>query len=137
MSTIKIMCLFIFLILFSSSAYPQYPANSNNQVNFANPFGYNSSYNIPMNTTRLGDAAVIAANGSFLLDSSEANINNQIATSMYYDNRIKRTVTFFENRQYNSYYRDLEDWQRDTRRHLKAKGLYDREAIEYIYGIKR
>jgi len=86
---------------------------------------------------RLGDAAAIMAQGSFLVDQSQANINNQTAESMYYDNRLKKTRTYFENRQINSYSRDIEEWQKNTRRQLRGAGMYDREAIEYIYGIRR
>lgn len=93
--------------------------------------------NSPYGTTRLGDAAAAMAQGSYLVDQSQANINNQTAESMYYDNRLKKTRTFFENRQINGYYRDIEEWQKNTRRQLRGAGLYDREAIEYIYGINK
>jgi len=91
----------------------------------------------PNGNMMLGSAAATMAQGSYLVDQSQANINNQTAESMYYDNRLKKTRTFFENRQINGYYRDIEEWQKNTRRQLRGAGVYDREAIEYIYGINR
>ena len=126
---------FIFLLLSSIEAYSQNPYNNNSGMNFGgfmNNFG--GTYGGSM---RLGDAAATMAQGSFLVDQSQANINNQTAESMYYDNRLKKTRTYFENRQINSYSRDIEEWQKNTRRQLRGAGLYDREAIEYIYGIRR
>jgi hypothetical protein len=102
-----------------------------------NLFGPGYMPNTAYGTTRLGDAAAAMAQGSYLVDQSQANINNQTAESMYYDNRLKKTRTYFENRQTNSYYRDLEEWQKNTRRQLRGAGMYDREAIEYIYGIRK
>jgi hypothetical protein len=127
---------FIFLVLSGGEIYSQNPYLGNNTgMNFGgfmNNFG--GTYGGSM---RLGDAAAIMAQGSFLVDQSQANINNQTAESMYYDNRLKKTRTYFENRQINSYSRDIEEWQKNTRRQLRGAGMYDREAIEYIYGIRR
>ena len=126
---------FIFLLV-GREGYSQnpYPGNNSgmNFGGFMNNFG--GTYGGSM---RLGDAAATMAQGSFLVDQSQANINNQTAESMYYDNRLKKTRTYFENRQINSYSRDIEEWQKNTRRQLRGAGLYDREAIEYIYGIRR
>lgn len=88
-------------------------------------------------TTMLGDASVISASGEFLLNQSEANINNQTAYSMFLNNQLLHTRVFFEKRQINGYYRDLEQWQKQARKDLKAAGIYDRDAIEYLYGIHR
>jgi hypothetical protein len=128
---------FAFLILIhnaeAQSPYQQ-PANGGNVVfgGFMNNFG--GTY---VGSMRLGDAAAIMAQGNFSVDQSQANINNQTAESMYYDNKLKKTRTYFENRQINSYSRDIEEWQKNTRRQLRGAGMYDREAIEYIYGIRR
>lgn len=46
------------------------------------------------------------------------------------------TINFFQNRIYNSYYRDLEEWRKSERSKLKREGRYDRAAIEYIHGIR-
>jgi len=45
-------------------------------------------------------------------------------------------IPFFEMRRYNGYYRDMEEWRRSEKVKLKREGRYDREAIEYIYGIR-
>jgi len=129
--------IFAFLLLSVGEGYSQNPyiGNNNSGMNFGgfmNNFG--GTYGGSM---RLGDAAATMAQGSFLVDQSQANINNQTAESMYYDNRLKKTRTYFENRQINGYYRDIEEWQRNTRRQLRGAGIYDREAIEYIYGINK
>ena len=121
----------------AADAHAQFPSQQ--------PMGGNIAFGGFMNnfggtyggSMRLGDAAATMAQGSFLVDQSQANINNQTAESMYYDNRLKKTRTYFENRQINSYSRDIEEWQKNTRRQLRAAGMYDREAIEYIYGIRR
>jgi hypothetical protein len=56
------------------------------------------------------------------------------AYSMKLDNKIKYATTFFEMRQLNRYYTDLETWQRAERLRLKRSGLYDRDAIRDLYG---
>lgn len=94
-------------------------------------FGYGVG-SVP-SSMMLGDAAVIQAQGQYLLNESQSNIYNQMAYSMQLENKILRTQTFFEMRQMNRFYRDLEDWQRQERTRLKRYGLYDREAIESIY----
>ena len=104
---------------------------NNNMMGFLNmgasPYGAN----------QYGNAAYVNSEANMVMAQSQANINNQTAYSMYLDNRIKRTETFFQNRQINRYYRDLEEWQRQERTQLKKYGIYDREAIERLYGIQR
>lgn len=60
---------------------------------------------------------------------SSMNNNNYI-----FDNpRSGHIYTFFEARRMNAYYRDLEEWRKKQKAILKKQGLYDKEAIEYIY----
>jgi hypothetical protein len=130
----------LYFIFSSSQAYAQYNdprVMSGIASNISGVIGYAPMSATPYGSMRLGDAAAIQAQGNFLVSQSEANINNQTAESMYYDNRLKKTRTYFENRQINSYSRDIEEWQKNTRRQLRGAGMYDREAIEYIYGIRR
>lgn len=47
---------------------------------------------------------------------------------------LNRVYTVFEARRMNSYYRDLEEWRKKERAVLKREGIYDRDAIEYLYG---
>jgi hypothetical protein len=128
-----IIILYLFIIGINSSfGQNPYATNmSNNQ--FYPSYVPNSLYG----TTRLGDAAVIVAQGSYALSNSEAAMNYETAYSMNQNNKLLRTQTYFENRQLNMYYRDLEEWQKEERRALKRSGLYNREAIEYIYGYRR
>lgn len=84
--------------------------------------------------TANGNAAMISAEGGYLIDASQANINNQQAYSLQLDNHLKKVDTFFEARQSNSFYRDLEDWQKRERVRLKKVGAFDREAIRSLYG---
>ena len=49
--------------------------------------------------TSNGNAAVISAEGGYLVDVSQANINNQQAYSLQLDNHLKKVDTFFEARQ--------------------------------------
>jgi hypothetical protein len=128
---------FIFLLLIGGEGYSQNPYLGNNTgMNFGG-FMNNFGGGTPNGNMMLGSAAATMSQGSYLVDQSQANINNQTVESMHYDNRLKRTRTFFENRQINGYYRDIEEWQKNTRRQLRGAGLYDREAIEYIYGINK
>lgn len=82
-----------------------------------------------------GQAATINAEGNYLLNQSMANINNETAYSMSLHNQTLRARTYFEKRQINGYYRDMETWQKEERSRLKRYGLYDKEAIEYLYNI--
>jgi len=79
-------------------------------------------------------ASVIASEGGYLLDSSMANVNNQQAYSMALDNSLKSTTIYFEKRQNNMFYRDLEYWQKKERAKLKKEGSLDRKAIYKLYG---
>lgn len=81
-----------------------------------------------------GSAAIISAEGGYLIDASQANINNQQAYGLQLDNHLKKVDTFFEARQSNAFYRDLEDWQKRERVRLKKVGAFDREAIRSLYG---
>lgn len=54
----------------------------------------------------------------------------------YSQNNQNVGIPFFEMRRYNGYYRDMEEWRKSERSKLKREGRYDREAIEYIYGIR-
>lgn len=82
-----------------------------------------------------GQAANINAYGNYVVNQSIANINNETAYSMSLNNQILRTQTFFQKRQINRYYRDLEEYQKQERIRLKAYGLYDDEAIARLYKI--
>lgn len=94
-------------------------------------FGYNPGS--ATSSMMLGDAAMIQAQGQYLINQSQSNIYNQTAYSMQLENKLLRVQTFFEMRQMNRFYRDLEEWQKQERTRLKRYGFYDREAIEAIY----
>jgi len=140
-----ILLLLLLVTLFShgTDAKAQFPSQqpmgnmSGLGMAFGGGFMNNFGGGTPNGNMMLGSAAATIAQGSYLVNQSEANINNQTAQSMYYDNRLKKTRTYFENRQINGYYRDIEEWQKNTRRQLRGAGIYDREAIEYIYGINK
>ena len=55
-----------------------------------------------------GMSDVIRANGAANVMNSRAAINSQEAASMYMDNRLKYTQTYFENRKMNREYRAAE-----------------------------
>ena len=82
-----------------------------------------------------GEAALINSQGNYLLNESQANINNQTAYSMQLDNKNKKIRTYFNGRQINSYYRDIEAWQKKEKARLRYSGKYDKEAIENIYNV--
>lgn len=82
-----------------------------------------------------GQAAEINAYGNYVVNQSIANINNQTAYAMSLNNQVLRTQTFFQKRQINRYYRDLEEYQRQERIRLKASGLYTDEDIARLYRL--
>lgn len=128
MQTKNIIVFTIFFLYLSNFSYSQ-------ETNHINIFG-----NMPyVGSTALGtynnsQASIIASEGSYLVDSSMANINNQQAYSMSLDNQIKKTSTYFEKRQINMFYKDLEYWQHKERSKLKRSGSLDRDAIYRLYG---
>jgi len=134
---------FAFILFYTSDTKAQFPSqqpmSNMSGLNMAFGCGFMNNFGggTPNGNMMLGSAAATMAQGSYVLDQSQANINNQTVESMYYDNRLKKTRTFFENRQINSYYRDIEEWQKNTRKEFRNAGMYDREAIEYIYSISK
>jgi hypothetical protein len=62
---------------------------------------------------------------------SNMSDNNNTYTSS--NSRLNHIYTLFEARRMNGYYRDLEEWRKKQKAYLKKRGIYDREAIEYIY----
>lgn len=121
----------LIIFFYAACVHGQQPTNANI---FTSGFGLN----IPGTASSVGGYGTAAswnAAANMVVAQSEANINNQTAYSMALDNRLKYTNTYFRNRQLNGYYRDLEEWQKQTRKELKAAGLYDRDAIRYVYGM--
>lgn len=127
-----IVCLSVISCSISFGQYP-YQQNTGSGSLFYPGYVSNSAYG----TMRLGDAAMINAQANYVLSTSEAAMNYEAAYTMHLQNKLTRTQTYFENRQLNMYYRDLEEWQREERKALKRAGLYDRTAIEYLYGRRR
>ena len=84
-----------------------------------------------------GQAAMINAQGNYELNHSQALINAEEASTLHMQNRIRYAQTYFEMRQINRYYRDLEAWQYQEKQYLKRYGMYNRENIERLYGIRR
>ena len=84
-----------------------------------------------------GQAAMISAQGNYELNHSQALINAEEANTLHMQNRIRYAQTYFEMRQINRYYRDLEAWQYQEKQYLKRYGMYNRENIERLYGIRR
>ncbi len=86
----------------------------------------------------IGD--VISAQGQFNVATSQANVNNQTATSMLIDNRLKWTNTYFEMRRVNSAARaaeagpraTTEDWVRLSR--MMAPKRLSSVALDPISG---
>jgi hypothetical protein len=133
MHSLKLLVLLVG-VCYSSIGYSQYyDPNAVNALN-NNMMGFLNMGATAYSSGQYGNASYMNAEGNRSLNQSMANINNQTAYSMYLDNRLKQTSTFFDNRQLNSYYRDLEAWQKAERVQLKRYGIYDREAIERLYG---
>lgn len=138
----KIIYTVIIFLLFSNLSNGQYPYGYYNQNNSMNNIGMglqgilsNNYASSAQQGSMYGQAAEINAYGNYVVNQSIANINNQTAYSMSLNNQVLRARTFFEKRQMNRYYRDLEDYQRKERVRLKASGVYDIDAIESMYRL--
>lgn len=134
--------LVIIVIVISNVASAQYPSygpnvGMNNVGLGLQGILSNNFASSPQQGAMYGEAAMINAYGNYAVNQSMANINNQMAYGMALDNKLKRIRTTFEARQINRYYRDIEAWQAAERNRLKNMGIYDREAIEDVYNIRR
>jgi hypothetical protein len=117
---------FIFLLMFSN-AYSQEHVNVFSGLPFVGmantaPAAYNNSV-----------SSVIAAEGGYAIDMSQAFINSQAGYSMVLDNHTKRIDTYFKGRVSNAYYRDMEEWRRSEKTRLKRLGLWNGETIRDLY----
>jgi hypothetical protein len=131
------LCLFIF-IFSPTVAYSQYSGYEMQNIGIGLQGILSNNYaSSPMQGQMYGQAANMNAYGNYVYNQSLANINNQIAYSMSLDNQTQRARVFFEKRQINRYYRDMEGWQREERARLKRSDLYDKAAIEYLYDIRK
>lgn len=140
----KNLIIFLFVSIITNVVYAQYPNYGYNPNSSMQNIGvglqgilYGNYASNASQGNMYGEAAVMNAYGNYLVSRSTANINNEMAYSMYLNNQRLRTTTYFEKRQINGYYRDIEEWQKEERSRLKRSGLYDKEAIEYIYNIRR
>jgi len=130
MKKICIIILFVWSLFYTRNfAIAQYNQQYNSSISGLFGYGIGSA----PSTIMLGDAAIMNAQANLILNQSYAAINYETVYSMKMNNNILRTQTFFEMRQINRYYRDLEEWQIKERAHLKKYGLYDRSAIESMY----
>jgi hypothetical protein len=125
--------LFLFLLSIANISYSQNPYDSIGNslqaiLNIASTANQGASN---------GQAAIINAQGNYELKHSQALINVEEASTLHMQNRIRYAQTYFEMRQINRYYRDLEAWQYQEKQYLKRYGIYDRENIEKLYGIRR
>ena len=137
MKTILQLLVLLVSVSYSSTGYGQYyDPNTVSSLN-NNMMGFLNMGATAYSAGQYGNSSYMNSEGNRVLNQSMANMNNQAAYSMYLDNRLKQTRTFFDNRQLNRYYRDLEEWQRQERTQLKRYGIYDRESIERLYGISR
>ena len=138
----KYLLVVLICLLSNSTTFAQYggyaPNNGMSNIGIGLQGILSNNYaSSPQQGMMYGDAAIINAYGNYAINQSMANINNHTAYSMGLDNKLKRIRTTFEGRQINRYYRDIEAWQSEERNRLKRMGIYDKEAIEYIYDIKR
>ena len=121
--------------------YAQYGVGYSPQNSFSNIGiglgGFNNYASSADQGYMYGQSANINAEANFILNQSLAGINNQTSYNMSLLNQEQRARTFFEKRQINRYYRDLEEWQLKEKAMLKREGLYDKDAIEYLYGGMR
>lgn len=134
----NIYCIILFIVfslLINSSSKAQYNGMQNIGLGLQSILTTNYASTAPQ-SYGYGNASEINAYGNFLVNQSIANMNNETAYSMSLSNQIQRTQTFFEKRQINRYYRDMEAWQYSERNRLKRLGIYDKEAIENLYNIR-
>lgn len=115
--------LLVALYLSVSSAYGQY-ANIGGFVNFSAS---------PQQAAAYGQAAINNSYGNQILNTSEASINFETANSMHMDNSLKGVHIYFQRRQANSYYRELEQLQKEEIKYLKRSGMYNIQTLREVY----
>ena len=126
-----LLTLALFFVYFSNSSLAQYGSEH------VNPFGAMPFIGMPQTASSANgnsQSAVIAATGGYAVDMSLSRINDQTAYSMMLDNHTKKIDTYFNGRNSNAYYRDMEEWRKKEKAYLKRIGLWNRQTIDYIYG---
>jgi hypothetical protein len=115
----------------SPLAYNLHNLTNSVEVAGGSPFGYS--------TRVYADRADYAQQrvSSFYGNSYDYNYHNQNAEQQHQQQHSpSKTVSFFDNRRLNGYHRDMETWRKEEKAKLKGQGRYDRDAIEYVYGIR-
>jgi hypothetical protein len=79
------------------------------------------------------EASLIAAQGGYAVDMSQAFVNSQVGYSMALDNHLKKIDTFFIGRVKNGYYRDMEAWRKEEKTRLKRTGQWNGDSIRQLY----
>ena len=121
----------VLFVIATNSCVAQYGSDH------VNPFGAMPFIGMPQTASSANgnsQSAVIAATGGYAVDMSLSRINDQTAYSMMLDNHTKKIDTYFNGRNSNAYYRDMDAWRKQERTYLKKIGLWNRETINYIYG---
>lgn len=114
------------------TTYAQYGNMENqNLTNAMNGFFMYSTS--PQQAAGFGQAAVNRSVGVATRDISEAAINYETAYEMRLNNSLLRVNTYFEMRQSNRYYKELELLQKTELRKLKASGQLDIETLNHLY----
>lgn len=80
-----------------------------------------------------GESSYLSSMGSSNLMNSQAYMNYQEGDSMYMSNRIKYVNTYFQRRQLNTYYRQLEEIQKKELSKLKKEGCLNIENLNYLF----
>jgi hypothetical protein len=111
---------FIFILLFT-------PNVSMAQVVYSN---YASS---AYQANDYGQAAINYSYGGASVDYSIAAINQQTAYTMYLQNRVNAVDSYFQRRQMNTYYRELEQLQKEAIREAKYSGSWNVQELNNLY----
>lgn len=111
---------FIFVLLLM-------PNVSMGQVVYSN---YASS---PSQAYSYGQSAINYSYGSAYVDYSIAAMNQQTAYTMYLQNRLNTIDCYFQQRQMHTYYRELEQLQKQSIKESKYSGSWNIQELNNLY----
>jgi hypothetical protein len=130
----------IAVFLYSSSAFSQNYSFNSGSVYAPSPvagIGYNLD-RLVNNSMSNSDtyASRTYANGDYAYKTSLANINNQVAYSMYLNNDALKTSVYFEKKQMNLYNRTLLEFQKKEISRMRRYQNFSKEDLDDMFDVR-
>lgn len=94
---------------------------------------YSDYASSPYQAYDYGQAAITYSDGRASVDYSISSINQQTAYSMYLQNRVTAVDSYFQRRQMNTYYRELEQLQKEAIREAKYSESWNVQELNNLY----